>query len=245
MCSQFATPEILAFHPGEGGVRSQPAAQPGQGHPDPQPLREYGRERMAAQIVAGPSRAAALLMETIGPSEGWLQFLFVAVPVLSLVGTWMGLRTAGRLAERRQQEGRSVGASLQIDGLARARARIGAGGGAIAIRGAAPKNALRPGPRRGEPLDTGRRGIVNYEPTELVVTVRRHAACRRTGGAAGRAQGRCWPSSRRVSPRRHRGRLRGGWPGGPAAGGGGRVRDFVLGVRMIDGRGDCCVSAAR
>ncbi|HQX07390.1 MAG TPA: hypothetical protein PKZ19_11405 [Zoogloea sp.] len=34
-------------------------------------------------------------------SEGWLQFLFVAVPVVSLVGTWMGLRTAGRLAQRR------------------------------------------------------------------------------------------------------------------------------------------------
>ena len=33
-------------------------------------------------------------------SEGWLQFLFVAVPVLSLVGTWMGLRTAGRLVQR-------------------------------------------------------------------------------------------------------------------------------------------------
>lgn len=42
-------------------------------------------------------------METI--SEGWLQFLFVAVPVLSLVGTWMGLRTAGRLADKRKKEG--------------------------------------------------------------------------------------------------------------------------------------------
>lgn len=41
-------------------------------------------------------------METI--PEGWLQFLFVAVPVLSLVGAWMGLRTAGRLAERRQHD---------------------------------------------------------------------------------------------------------------------------------------------
>ena len=41
-------------------------------------------------------------METI--SEGWLQFLFVAVPVLSLIGTWMGLRTAGRLAEHRKKE---------------------------------------------------------------------------------------------------------------------------------------------
>lgn len=37
-------------------------------------------------------------------SEGWLQFLFVAVPVLSLVGTWMGLRTAGRLVQRRDDE---------------------------------------------------------------------------------------------------------------------------------------------
>lgn len=37
-----------------------------------------------------------------GLSEGWLQFLFVAVPVLSLVGTWMGLRTAGRLAGRQR-----------------------------------------------------------------------------------------------------------------------------------------------
>ena len=40
-------------------------------------------------------------METM--SEGWLQFLFVAVPVLSLIGSWMALRTAGRLAERRRE----------------------------------------------------------------------------------------------------------------------------------------------
>ncbi|MBS0345007.1 MAG: hypothetical protein JSR69_00975 [Proteobacteria bacterium] len=36
-------------------------------------------------------------------SEGWLQFLFVAAPVLSLLGTWMGLRSAGRFAERRRE----------------------------------------------------------------------------------------------------------------------------------------------
>ncbi|MDD2988680.1 MAG: hypothetical protein PHI64_06940 [Zoogloea sp.] len=42
-------------------------------------------------------------------SEGWLQFLFVAVPVLSLVGTWMGLRTAGRLAQRRERSGAAGG----------------------------------------------------------------------------------------------------------------------------------------
>ncbi len=41
-------------------------------------------------------------------SEGWLQFLFVAVPVLSLVGTWMGLRSAGRLTRRQKDEGDHV-----------------------------------------------------------------------------------------------------------------------------------------
>jgi len=43
-------------------------------------------------------------METI--PEAWLQFLFVAVPVLSLIGTWMGLRTAGRLERQRLREAR-------------------------------------------------------------------------------------------------------------------------------------------
>ena len=43
-------------------------------------------------------------METI--PEGCLQFLFVAVPVLSLIGTWMGLRTAGRLERKRLREAR-------------------------------------------------------------------------------------------------------------------------------------------
>lgn len=39
-------------------------------------------------------------------SEAWLQFLFVAVPVLSLIGAWMGLRTVDRLADRRREQGR-------------------------------------------------------------------------------------------------------------------------------------------
>lgn len=52
-------------------------------------------------------------METI--PEGWLQFLFVAVPVLSLVGTLMGLRTAWRLEKRRLRE------ALKNDGETRER----------------------------------------------------------------------------------------------------------------------------
>jgi len=38
-------------------------------------------------------------------SEGWVQFLLVAVPVLSLVGSWLALRVvAGRTARRREEE---------------------------------------------------------------------------------------------------------------------------------------------
>ena len=38
-------------------------------------------------------------------SEGWVQFLLVAVPVLSLVGSWLALRTvAGRKSRRHAQE---------------------------------------------------------------------------------------------------------------------------------------------
>jgi hypothetical protein len=33
-------------------------------------------------------------------SEGWIQFLLVAVPVLSLIGSWLALKT---YAERRQR----------------------------------------------------------------------------------------------------------------------------------------------
>lgn len=39
--------------------------------------------------------------------EGWIQFLLVAVPVLSLVGSWLALRVvAGRRARRNEDEAR-------------------------------------------------------------------------------------------------------------------------------------------
>lgn len=33
--------------------------------------------------------------------QAWVQFLLVGVPVLSLIGSWLALRAAGRLHERR------------------------------------------------------------------------------------------------------------------------------------------------
>lgn len=39
-------------------------------------------------------------------SEGWVQFLLVAVPVLSLVGSWLALRGVARRQARRERDGR-------------------------------------------------------------------------------------------------------------------------------------------
>lgn len=58
-------------------------------------------------------------------SEGWIQFLFVAVPVLSLLGTWMGLRKAGQLVKRRERERQEAA----VDGTTEAqRQEAGKGG---------------------------------------------------------------------------------------------------------------------
>jgi hypothetical protein len=39
-------------------------------------------------------------------SEGWVQFLLVAVPVLSLVGSWLALRVvAGRRSRNEKKDG--------------------------------------------------------------------------------------------------------------------------------------------
>lgn len=39
-------------------------------------------------------------------SKGWMQFLFVALPVLSLVGSWLALRTIGERRRRRDKHGK-------------------------------------------------------------------------------------------------------------------------------------------
>jgi glycolate oxidase FAD binding subunit len=104
------------------------------------------------------------------------------------------------------------------------------GGGTKAFYGGVPK---------GEPLDvTGLAGISSYEPTELVVTVR--------GGtllsdleAALSAQGQCLPFE---PPRFSSGGTVGGMVAaglsGPARANAGAVRDHVLGVTLLNGRGE-------
>lgn len=111
-------------------------------------------------------------------------------------------------------------------------------GGQLRIRGGGSKDFYGREPV-GELLETGAcRGIVNYEPSELVVTVRAgtplaelEAALAEQGQmlafepprfAAGSTVGGCVAAGL-AGPRRS------------AVGG---VRDFVLGARLIDGRGD-------
>ncbi len=119
-----------------------------------------------------------------------------------------------------------------------------AAGTALAIRGGGSKAFLRP-PLQGAALETGLlQGIVAYEPSELVVTVRagtplaelekllaEHGQCLafepphyRLGKAM--AQATC-------------GGMVAAGLSGPARVSVGAVRDFVLGVTLVNGRGQC------
>ena len=125
-----------------------------------------------------------------------------------------------------------------VDQLSRAIKEAAAHRRSLSIRGGGTKDFYG-GIRQGSPLDiTGYRGIVAYEPTELVITVRAgtplaevEAVLREKGqmlafepphfGAAATLGG-CIATGL-SGPRR------------PYAG---AARDFVLGVRLLDGRGD-------
>lgn len=113
---------------------------------------------------------------------------------------------------------------------------------------AAAKRPLRPrgsgskdfygGPLTGEIVDTRPyAGVIRYEPTELVVTARCGTPLDELDAAL-RERGQCLP----FEPPRFGGGTVGGMvaaglsgPGRMAVGG---VRDYVLGVRIIDGHGD-------
>ena len=113
-----------------------------------------------------------------------------------------------------------------------------AAGGSIAIRGGDTK-AFYGRPTAGEPLDTRAfRGIVNDEPSELVVTVRAGTPLAELEAAlAERGQMLAFEPPRFASGGTVGGCVAAGLAGPRRAAAGG-VRDFVLGVRMIDGRGD-------
>ncbi|TXH27289.1 MAG: glycolate oxidase subunit GlcE [Elusimicrobia bacterium] len=108
----------------------------------------------------------------------------------------------------------------------------------LAIRGGGSK-AFYGEPEQGGPLPVGAcRGIVAYEPTELVVTVRAGTPLRDLAAAlADEGQALAFEPPHFGSTATVGGMLASGLSGPrrPAAG---AVRDFVLGVKVLDGRGD-------
>jgi len=110
------------------------------------------------------------------------------------------------------------------------------------IRGGSTK-AFYGGVPRGEPLDMrALAGITSHEPTELVVTVRAGTLLSELEAALGE-HGQCLPFE---PPRFNTPGSDGGTVGGmvaaglagPARAAVGRVRDFVLGATMLNGRGE-------
>jgi len=136
-----------------------------------------------------------------------------------------------------------------------------AAGRALRIVGGGTKDFYGGAPR-GEPLDaTGCRGIVEYEPTELVVTVRGGTPLAEVEAAlAERGQmlafepphfGELAADDASAAPPERRGRR--ATVGGCVAAGlsgprrpyAGALRDFVLGVRIVDGHGQALAFGGR
>jgi len=108
----------------------------------------------------------------------------------------------------------------------------------LRIRGGGTKDFYG-GPLQGEPLDmTGHRGIVSYEPTELVITARAGTPLAEVETAL-REKGQMLPFE---PPHFGPGATLGGCIvaglSGPRRAYAGAARDFVLGVRILDGKGD-------
>jgi glycolate oxidase FAD binding subunit len=106
----------------------------------------------------------------------------------------------------------------------------------LRLRGGGSKDFYGNEPR-GEPLDTrGYAGIVDYEPSELVLTARGGTALAEVEAILGE-QGQCLP----FEPPHFGAATLGGCIAaglsGPRRAAAGALRDFVLGVKLIDGRG--------
>jgi len=104
------------------------------------------------------------------------------------------------------------------------------GGGTKAFYGEAP---------RGEPLDVTRlKGISSYEPSELVVTARAGTPCAELEAEIAKC-GQCLPfEPPRFAPGGTVGGMVAAGLSGPARPCVGSLRDFVMGVSLLDGRGD-------
>jgi glycolate oxidase FAD binding subunit len=126
---------------------------------------------------------------------------------------------------------------LNLDELQREVERAAASGTALRLRGGGTKDFYG-NPPRGAVLDTrGYAGIVSYEPSELVVTAR----CGTPLSELERAleeRGQCLPFE---PPHFGEGATLGGCVAaglsGPRRATAGALRDFVLGAKILDGRG--------
>ena len=116
-----------------------------------------------------------------------------------------------------------------------------AAGTPLRIRGGGSKDFY--GERlEGEPLDTrALSGIVSYEPSELVVTVRAGTPLAELEQVLA-ASGQCLPfEPPHFAPGATVGGMVAAGLSGPARASAGSVRDFVLGVQMVNGRGESLV----
>ena len=106
------------------------------------------------------------------------------------------------------------------------------------IRGGGTK-AFYGGPPTGDPLEvTGLAGISSYEPTELVVTVRAGTPLCELEAAL-EQQGQCLPfEPPRFAPGGTVGGMVAAGLSGPARANVGSVRDHVLGLTLLNGRGE-------
>lgn len=113
-----------------------------------------------------------------------------------------------------------------------------AAGTALCLRGAGSKDFLG-GEPAGSPLDTrASRGIVSYEPTEMVVTARCGTPLAEVESAlASRGQMLAFEPPHFAAGATVGGAISAGLSG-PRRPYSGSVRDLVLGVRLIDGRGE-------
>jgi FAD/FMN-containing dehydrogenase len=111
-------------------------------------------------------------------------------------------------------------------------------GAALDIRGGNTKSFYGE-PPRGEPLPvTGLAGISSYEPTELVVTVRAGTPLAELEAAL-QEQGQCLPfEPPRFAPGGTVGGMVAAGLSGPARANVGAVRDHVLGLTLLNGRGE-------
>lgn len=113
-------------------------------------------------------------------------------------------------------------------------------GGRLAVRGGGSKAFHgEPLPADAQPLDTrALRGIVRYEPTELVVRARAGTPLAELEALLAR-HGQCLPfEPPHFGPDATVGGMVAAGLAGPARMAAGGVRDYVLGVRLLNGRGE-------